>query len=55
MDLKADKVLQDYFRENRRKIEGWFNVISPKRFKIQKLKEQIEVLAKKNWKAIFEI
>lgn len=53
MDLKADKVLQDYFRANKARIERWFNIITPKQFAIAKLKEQIAVLSKKNWKAIW--
>jgi hypothetical protein len=52
MDLKADKVLQEYFKRHRVKIESWFNVISPKNFTIEKLKEQIAVLAAKDWKTI---
>ncbi len=53
MDLKADKVPQDYFRANKARIERWFNIISPKKFTIAKLKEQIAVLSKKDWKAIW--
>lgn len=52
MDLQADKALQDYFHSNRKKVEGWFNIISPKGFTMAKLKEQIAVLARKDWKSI---
>jgi hypothetical protein len=53
MDLKADRVLQSYFRRNRRRIEQWFNIITPKKFVMSKLQEQIAVLSKKDWKAVW--
>jgi hypothetical protein len=53
MDLKADKVLQDYFHANRRRIEQWFNIITPKKLAMSKLQEQIAVLSKKDWKAVW--
>jgi hypothetical protein len=52
MDLKADRVLQNYFRRNRRRIEQWFNIITPRKLAMSKLQEQIAVLSKKNWKAV---
>ena len=55
MDLKADKVLQDYFSSNLSEIEKWFNVISPKHGTIKRLKNQIAVLSKKDWSKIFAI
>jgi hypothetical protein len=53
MDLNADKVLQDYFHANKARIEQWFNIITPKKFTIAKLKKQIAVLSKKDWKGIW--
>jgi len=52
MALEADKVLQDYFTVNIGRIEKWFNVISPKQFSVERLKQQIAVLAKKDWRGI---
>jgi hypothetical protein len=53
MDLKADRVLRGYFRANRARIEQWFNIITPKKLAMSKLQEQIAVLSKKNWKAVW--
>lgn len=52
MALDADIVLQDYFAKNIKRIEEWFNVISPKRGSISGLKSQIDVLSKKDWNSI---
>lgn len=52
MALDADKVLQDYFAANIGRIEKWFNVISPKQSSVERLKQQIAVLAKKDWQKI---
>ena len=54
MALDADKVLQDYFAANIRRIEKWFNVISPKECSLERLKGQIDVLAKKDWRRILD-
>lgn len=54
MALDADKVLQDYFAANIKRIEKWFNVISPKECSLERLKGQIDVLAKKDWRRIFD-
>ena len=54
MALDADKVLQDYFAANLRRIEKWFNVISPKGSSMERLKTQIDVLSKKNWPTILK-
>ena len=52
MALDADKVLQDYFAANIGRIEKCFNVISPKQSSVERLKQQIAVLAKKDWQKI---
>lgn len=54
MSLDADKVLQDYFSTNIRRIEKWFNVVSPERRSIDLLKSQIDVLSRKDWAKILE-
>ncbi|MCW5555737.1 MAG: hypothetical protein KIS67_26715 [Verrucomicrobiae bacterium] len=52
MDLDADRVLQDYFAANLRRIERWFNVVSPKHSSVEGLQRQIDALAKKDWRNI---
>jgi GT2 family glycosyltransferase len=59
MALDADKALQDYFARNIRRIEKWFNVISPTRGSIEALKSQINVcqinvLSRKDWESILK-
>ena len=54
MALDADKVLQDYFRVNSRRIESWFNVITPAGQPMGTLRKHINTLADKNWAEIFE-
>lgn len=49
MNEKADLLLQDYFRENREKIKGWINIISPKNNRLDELKQQITKLSNKKW------
>ncbi len=49
MNQKADFLLQEYFRENRNKIEKWLYVISPKDLTVKRLRKQITILSKKNW------
>lgn len=52
MDLHADKVLQDYFRTNSKRIESWFNIITPAKQPMTALQKQIATLSKKNWAEI---
>ncbi len=53
MDLEADKALNRYFQDNQKKIEGWFNVISPKKRKLTTLKVELEKLSNKNWWEVY--
>lgn len=55
MALEADKVLQDYFSDNRKRIEGWFNIITPENESLEKLRKQIDRLSKKDWPSIFGV
>ena len=50
--LEADILLQEYFMQNLKKIETWFNVISPINRSIDELKEELKELSVKNWKEI---
>jgi len=49
MDFKADAVLLNYFEEKTNEIESWFNVISPEKKTITKLKDELTELRSKNW------
>ena len=51
--LPVDKELQGYFAANIRRVEKWFNVISPKGSSVERLKRQIAMLAKKDWQEVF--
>jgi hypothetical protein len=53
MDFEADIALNAYFQENRVKIEGWFNVISPKTKPLSTLKKELSTLCKKDWWRIY--
>jgi hypothetical protein len=50
--LKADAVLQDYFKSRMKEIEGWFNIIAPAGKKLAVLKEELDTLKAKNWQEI---
>ena len=52
MNLEADTVLLKYFRENLKKIESWFNIISPKERTLDLLKKELITLKNKDWGAI---
>ncbi len=53
MNIHADKILLTYFSKNIQKIESWFNIISPsKKRSLGILKEELEELKNKDWKAI---
>ncbi|MDE3056467.1 MAG: hypothetical protein KGJ59_00735 [Bacteroidota bacterium] len=49
MNIEADKILLSYFSANISNIEGWFNIISPKRKKLFTLKDELRELQNKNW------
>lgn len=52
MDYKADQVLQAYFRDNERRIEGWFNVIAPVRSSLRELQRELSQLRDKDWRSV---
>ena len=55
MDLLADFQLQKYFSDNKERIEGWFNVITPTNSSIDTLKLQIDLLKNKDWKKVYSL
>ena len=52
MALAADAILQTYFHEHAKRIEGWFNVITPRAGSLKILRNELTVLDAKNWAAI---
>lgn len=52
INIEADRLLQDFFVQNIKDIEKWFNVISPKKKTLEILKQELIELKNKNWKAI---
>jgi len=52
IDMKADVVLRHYFASHAKKIECWFNIITPKGQGLKKLKEELKTLNGKDWRKI---
>ncbi|MBN1943934.1 MAG: hypothetical protein JW849_11630 [Phycisphaerae bacterium] len=52
ISLAADLALQEYFMQNLRYIEAWFNIITPAGRSMAELKRELHMLASKNWKEI---
>ena len=52
MNIDADRLLLKYFSKNLGKIEGWFNIISPKNKQLSILKDELKELKNKKWKTI---
>ncbi|MGN0221022.1 MAG: hypothetical protein ACI4BA_02725 [Prevotella sp.] len=50
IDREAHDALCDYFSENIRAIEGWFNVITPEEHQICGLRQALNILKDKNWR-----
>lgn len=49
MDVKADVVLRSYFAVHAKKIESWFNIITPNGQSLKKLQEELKTLNGKDW------
>jgi hypothetical protein len=50
--LAADASLQSYFEVNKSVIDGWFNVIAPRRKSLAVLRQELNNLKGKNWERI---
>ena len=50
--LAADTAVQAYFSERKEVIDGWFNVIAPANKGLDALREELQILKDKQWKAI---
>ena len=55
MDVEADIVLKKYFLKNERRIESWFNVISPAKGNLVLLQKELLTLHRKDWKKIYSL
>jgi len=54
MSIEADALLVKYFKDNLSKIEGWFNIISPKGKPPATLRSELSELANKDWRSILQ-
>ena len=52
MRYEADKALTLYFNQNRERIEGWFNIITPKGVTGEELQRQLLLLSRKDWRTV---
>ena len=52
MSLDADLALQDYFRENKRTVDKWFSVLSPRGRRLGSLRKELRTLASKDWQGV---
>jgi len=52
IDVKADVVLKHYFSTHAKKIESWFNIITPNGQSLKKLREELSILNGKDWTKI---
>ncbi len=53
MEYESDAALCAYFSKNLKRIEGWFNVISPKGMSLKGMKRDLSVLASKDWESVY--
>jgi hypothetical protein len=49
---RAHEVLSEYFAQNAKAIESWFNVITPKKRGVTFLRDELRALAGRDWKEI---
>lgn len=52
IDYNAHRALTSYFKNNIKRIEGWFNVIAPHNSDMNALKQMLYSLKSKNWEEI---
>jgi hypothetical protein len=53
IDYNADIALSNYFNKNARKINSWFNIITPKSRDLNELKSELYLLSNKDWGKIY--
>ena len=54
MDVEADAVLKDYFKNHQAQIAAWFNVIAPSGRSLDLLREELEILRDKDWESVYK-
>jgi hypothetical protein len=52
MDVDADAALRTYFFQHAQDLDGWFNVISPVRGTLRRLRSELGRLRGKRWKEL---
>ena len=55
IDIEADAVLVEYFKNHKERIESWFNIISPKDRNLDQLRHELTTLIQKDWKGIHNL
>ena len=55
MDLKAHLALLQYFRGQGDSLDSWYNVIAPKHGSLTILRQELSLLAKKDWSNIVSL
>ena len=53
IDYNADIALSKYFSKNAKKINSWFNIITPKSRELNELKNELYLLSNKDWGKIY--
>jgi len=53
IDYDADIALSNYFSKNAKKINSWFNIITPKSRDLKELKNELYLLSNKDWGKIY--
>ena len=53
IEYESDAALCSYFSKNLKRIEGWFNVSSPKGTSLKEMKRDLSVLAAKDWESVY--
>jgi len=49
MSYGAHLLLLQFFKQNKKRIESWFNIITPSGKSLNDLQDQLQLLAKKDW------
>ncbi|MCK4342378.1 MAG: hypothetical protein KAY37_11725 [Phycisphaerae bacterium] len=53
--VEADLALKQYFATREAEVEGWFNVVAPRRATIKHLRDDLVKLANKDWRSIRQL
>jgi len=54
MNYNSHLQLIKYFKDNLKKVDSWFNIISPREGSLKSLNKQLVMLSRKNWSVIHD-